>query len=60
MQVLSRRENESVEIGDDVTVTVLEIGYEHVRLGISCPSHDPEYWEQTLFTEESPAELQFS
>ena len=37
MLVLSRRVGESVVIGDDVTVTVLEVRGDIVRVGIDAP-----------------------
>lgn len=37
MLVLSRRVGESIVIGDDVTVTVLEVRGEIVRIGIDAP-----------------------
>jgi carbon storage regulator len=37
MLVLSRRVGESVVIGDDVTVSVLEVRGDVVRVGISAP-----------------------
>ena len=37
MLVLSRRPGESVVIGDDVTVTVLEVRGDVVRIGIDAP-----------------------
>jgi carbon storage regulator len=39
MLVLSRRLGESVVIGDDVVVTVLEIRGDVVRLGVDAPRH---------------------
>lgn len=39
MLVLTRRVGESVVIGDDVVVTVLEVRSEGVRLGIDAPRH---------------------
>jgi carbon storage regulator CsrA len=48
MLVLSRRRNESVVVGDGVTVTVLEIQTDRVRLGVVCPRemsvHRQEVW----------------
>ena len=41
MLVLTRRGGESVRIGDDVTVTVLEDGGRPVRLGIDAPKEIP-------------------
>lgn len=37
MLVLTRKTNESIIIGDDVKVTVVEIKGEQVKLGISAP-----------------------
>lgn len=39
--VLSRQVDESIVIGDDITVTVFDIRGENVRLGVSAPSHIP-------------------
>ena len=37
MLVLSRKKNESIVINDDITVTVVEIRGDKVRLGIEAP-----------------------
>ncbi len=37
MLVLSRREGESIVIGPNVVVTVVEIRGDHIRLGIEAP-----------------------
>jgi carbon storage regulator len=37
MLVLSRRTGESVVVGDDVTITVLEVRGDVVRIGIDAP-----------------------
>lgn len=41
MLVLSRKRNETINIGDDVTVTVVDIRGEHVRLGVKAPKQVP-------------------
>ena len=41
MLVIARKPGERVCIGDDVTVTVLEISGSGVRLGIQAPSDVP-------------------
>ncbi len=41
MLVLTRRKNESVVINNDITVTVVEIRGDKVRLGVVCPVHVP-------------------
>ena len=37
MLVLSRRSGESIVLGDDITVTVLEVRGDVVRIGIDAP-----------------------
>jgi carbon storage regulator len=37
MLVLSRKKNESIVINDDITIVVVEIRGDKVRLGIECP-----------------------
>ena len=37
MLVLSRQKDESIVIGDNIIITVVNIGGEKVRLGISAP-----------------------
>ncbi len=41
MLVLSRQRDESIKIGDDIEITIVDIRGEKVRLGISAPSHVP-------------------
>jgi len=49
MLVLSRKQSESLVIGDGITLTVVEIRGDKVRLGIACPReasvHRQEVWE---------------
>jgi carbon storage regulator len=35
--VLSRRIGESIVIGDHITITILEVRGDHIRLGIDAP-----------------------
>lgn len=50
MLVLTRRLNESITIGDDVEITVIEVRGDQVRLGIAAPRgiavHRKEIWLQ--------------
>lgn len=39
MLVLSRKKQETIHIGDDIEVVVLEVGRNRVRLGFRCPPH---------------------
>jgi carbon storage regulator len=41
MLVLSRKKNESIVIDGDITITILEIRGNTVRLGIECPQEVP-------------------
>ncbi len=41
MLVLSRHRDESIVIGDDIVVTVVDIRGDKVRLGIEAPSEIP-------------------
>lgn len=52
MLILSRRIDESIQIGDDITVTILDIKGKQVRIGISAPDdvtvHREEIYERVL------------
>ena len=52
MLVLTRRHGERIHIGEDIEVTVLEIGRDHVRLGILAPGsvavHRDEVYQEIL------------
>ncbi len=41
MLVLSRQRDESIMIGDDIEITVVDIRGDKVRLGIDAPPHIP-------------------
>jgi carbon storage regulator len=41
MLVLSRKKNESIVIGDDITIVVVEIRGDKVRLGVEAPKEVP-------------------
>ena len=41
MLVLSRQRDESIIIGDNIEITVVDIRGEKVRLGINAPHHIP-------------------
>jgi carbon storage regulator len=39
MLVLSRKPNESIIVGDDIRIVVLEVRGQRIKLGIEAPSH---------------------
>jgi carbon storage regulator len=41
MLVLSRKPNESIVIGRDIRIVVIELDRDHVKLGIEAPSDVP-------------------
>ena len=46
MLILTRRTGETLMVGDDVTVTVLGIKGNQVRIGINAPDHVPVHREE--------------
>jgi carbon storage regulator len=46
MLILTRRVGESVMIGDEITVTVIEIKGTQVRLGVAAPKAIPVHREE--------------
>ena len=41
MLVLSRQRDETIMIGDDIEITIVDVRGDKVRLGINAPSHIP-------------------
>ena len=59
MLVLTRGVNESIMIGRDVVITVLEVRGDHVRIGIEAPRDVPVHREEVfraLGEDEAPRE----
>ncbi len=56
MLVLSRKKNESIVINNDITITVVEIRGDKVRLGIVAPKSVPVH-RQEVFDEIHKKEL---
>ena len=48
MLVLSRKLNEKIVINGDITITVVKIDRNQVRIGIEAPSHVPVYREEIM------------
>ncbi len=63
MLVLSRKTGESVNIGDEVKITVLSMSGKQVRIGIEAPSevavHREEIYNKIVNEQELEATTQF-
>ncbi|MCX6520727.1 MAG: carbon storage regulator CsrA [Actinobacteria bacterium] len=59
MLVLTRRVGESILIGDDIVVTVLELNRDQVRIGIRAPRsvsvHREEVYQEILLSNQAAA-----
>ena len=48
MLVLSRRRDESIMIGEDITVTIVDIRGDKVRLGVDAPKEIPVHRQEVF------------
>ena len=55
MLVLSRKINQRIYIGDDITITVCEVDRGKVRIGIEAPRGMPIFREELLTAEQRNA-----
>jgi carbon storage regulator len=53
--VLTRRKNQSIVIGNDIVVTVLEVKGDQIRLGITAPRDIEVFREELLHDRKNPA-----
>jgi carbon storage regulator len=49
MLILTRNQNESIVIDDDIRITVLSDKHGYVKLGIEAPD-DVEIWREEIYT----------
>lgn len=52
MLVLTRKRGESVKVGDNLYITVVDIDRNKIRLGFECPRNVPIYRTELLKPEE--------
>jgi len=61
MLVLTRRNGQSIRIGDDIILTILESSRDQVRIGIRAPRsvgvHREEVYEEILVANRSAAQV---
>ena len=61
MLVLTRRTGQSIQVGDDIVITVLEATRDQVRIGIRAPRsvevHREEIYEEILLANRAAAGL---
>lgn len=48
MLILSRKMNEKIKIGDEITVTIIEIRGDQVKIGVEAPK-DVKVFRQEIF-----------
>jgi carbon storage regulator len=48
MLVLSRKPRESIIIGEDIVITIVDIGRGRVQIGVRAPSYIPVYRQEIV------------
>jgi carbon storage regulator len=48
MLILSRKTNEKIMIGDDISITVIEIRGDQIRVGVDAPKHVKVYRQEVF------------
>lgn len=56
MHIISRGANESILIGENTVVKVLEVFGDRVKLSIETPGAEPAYWEKVVYLDQSVVE----
>ena len=55
MQVFSCQTRDEVRIGDSISVMILDVAGDHVRLGVRSPGEFPEYREEVVYLTSPPS-----
>ena len=48
MLILSRKTNEKIVIGDDITISIIEIKGDQIRIGVDAPRHIKVFRQEVL------------
>lgn len=54
MHIFSCGIQDEVRIGDSMSIVILDVASDHVRVGVRSPGQEPEYQEEVLYL--SPGE----
>lgn len=57
MLVLTRKKDESIQIGDNIVITVVRIDAETVKIGVAAPDNVPVFRTEILKENERPQAL---
>lgn len=57
MLVLSRKENQRIRLGDDITITIVRVAGDQVRLGIDAPKTIPIVREELNLRDRDGSEI---
>ncbi|HNZ26775.1 MAG TPA: carbon storage regulator CsrA [Spirochaetota bacterium] len=57
MLILARKENQSIMIGEDIEISILNIKGDHVKIGIDAPS-DVKVYRKEVFEEIQAANIE--
>ncbi|HBD96176.1 MAG: carbon storage regulator [Spirochaetes bacterium GWF1_31_7] len=59
MLILARKENETIVIGDNIEITIVNIKGDHVKIGINAPN-DVKVFRKEIYTEIQNANIEAS
>jgi carbon storage regulator len=59
MLILARKENQSIMIGDNIEITIVNIKGDHVKIGIAAPT-DVKVYRKEIFEEIQKANIEAS
>jgi carbon storage regulator len=57
MLILARKENQSIMIGEDIEITIVNIKGDHVKIGINAPT-DVKVYRKEIFEEIAKANIE--
>ena len=58
MLILSRKPQQSIVIGDDIVISIVDIGRGRVQIGITAPAYVPVYRQEIIERMQASGELE--